>query len=109
MLGVDRIRPTVGLADNGSSFSEEIEDIRQKNHLNEEQSMAYDIIVRCFLDMLNNKDDGPPYNSALRLFLTGPGGTGKTQVVKCVKGGDVTVWKRTLHPIPRSNRNRKRR
>ncbi len=76
----DFIRPSVNTSDVTENTADEIELIKIKNGLNKEQSMAYDVIVRRFLDLIAHVHDRP-----LRLFLTGPGGTGKTHVVNCVK------------------------
>lgn len=54
-------------------------------HLNPKQAEAFEIITSTFINThvlkLSDWVDSP----ALRLFLTGPGGTGKTHVVKAVK------------------------
>lgn len=63
-----------------------IEDIGRKNNLNDEQWIAYRLIANAFIQkhaLEQNPNATPP--SPLRLFLTGPGGTGKTHVANTVK------------------------
>ncbi|TFK18733.1 hypothetical protein FA15DRAFT_561661, partial [Coprinopsis marcescibilis] len=51
-------------------------------NFNPQQQIAYDIIVNHFTRRhLNADPDEPP----LRMLMTGPGGTGKTYVVRAVK------------------------
>lgn len=69
-----------------SSPAEVIEDIGKRNNLNEEQWIAYRLIANAFIQKrASEQDPTAPGATPLRLFLTGPGGTGKTHVVKTVK------------------------
>ena len=51
-------------------------------NLNEKQWLAYHIITKYFLEMFVTKGGTPCH---LCMFMTGPGGTGKTHVVRAVK------------------------
>ena len=59
-----------------------LENVRTKFTLNQKQSWAFEIIANNFLDRCVRKIDG---TKPLRMLMTGPGGTGKTHVVKAVK------------------------
>ncbi|KAK0467383.1 hypothetical protein IW261DRAFT_1309063, partial [Armillaria novae-zelandiae] len=55
--------------------------------LNQKQDMAFRIMARAYLNRKNMIDtvtsnESEPY--PMRLFLTGPGGTGKTHVIKAL-------------------------
>ena len=64
--------------------------IGKENGLNTKQWVAYRLICNRFLDLLISRKLGKEstfnlFDNPLRLFMTGPGGTGKTHVVKCVQ------------------------
>ena len=59
-----------------------LEDVRTKFTLNHKQSWAFEIIANNFLDRCVRSIEG---TKPLRMLMTGPGGTGKTHVVKAVK------------------------
>jgi hypothetical protein len=53
--------------------------------LNDEQWIAYLIVARKFISDLVADSNGQPRTLPVRLFLTGPGGTGKSHVVNSLK------------------------
>lgn len=86
------VRPTVSTSLNSDPSSARtpeqiIEEVGVHNSLNEEQWNAYRIISKAFLEHRAHdlNPDTKPKPAPLRMFLTGPGGTGKTHVVNAVK------------------------
>lgn len=85
-------RPTISTSSISSLSSpltpqQIIENVGLQNSLNHEQWIAYRIIANTFLEHRAH-DLNPasaPKPTPLRMFLTGPGGTGKTHVVNAVK------------------------
>ena len=65
------------------SAEDVIEKIGKECGLNEKQWVAYRIIARSFISRHVYKQDVK--EEPLRMFMTGPGGTGKTHVVKAVQ------------------------
>jgi hypothetical protein len=59
--------------------------IGKEHHLNSQQWIAFRIICHSFIARHVLKYDALSLNEPLRLFMTGPGGTGKTHVVKAVQ------------------------
>ena len=88
-LNVENCRPTTVNNDivfNNSSISSEdvINDIGEKQNLQSQQWIAFRIIARSFITTYVEKKNAL-HKEPLRMFLTGPGGTGKTHVVKAVQ------------------------
>lgn len=61
-----------------------IKSIGEKEHLQLQQWIAFCIIARLFINTYVKKEKKLS-KEPLRMFLTGPGGTGKTHVVKAVQ------------------------
>lgn len=93
MMGTDPedVRETVSFASSSVSYSREefynkVDEIRQKHALNKMQSVAYNVIANSYIDLQDKRSAAlEADHKPLRLFLTGPGGTGKTHIVNCVK------------------------
>lgn len=79
----------------GNGDKESTEDLLNRiimeETLNEKQTIAFQIIANAFLLFLNDRKNGhnpfddPNFKPYLRLLLSGPGGTGKTHVVRAVQ------------------------
>lgn len=68
--------------------------VQSQYKLNERQTWSFKIIARNFLDVcVFKKPDAKP----LRMLMTGPGGTGKTHVVRAVK--EVMTYYGAAHQI----------
>ncbi|KLO10934.1 hypothetical protein SCHPADRAFT_831877, partial [Schizopora paradoxa] len=68
------------------SPQEIVDDISKKNSLNKMQKIAFHIIASKFFEVLTARLGGEHDTvDPLRLFLCGPGGTGKTHVVRCLQ------------------------
>lgn len=62
-----------------------MERIRKEYTLNDRQLMVYKIVSQAFLKQLkHNGTDKGGLEKPLRMMMTGPGGTGKTHVIKAV-------------------------
>ncbi|KAJ7049596.1 PIF1-like helicase-domain-containing protein, partial [Mycena amicta] len=64
-----------------------LDDVVLSKGLNERQSIAFRIIARSFLQLLEAEHKGIPKEKQpqLRMFQSGPGGTGKTYVMRAVQ------------------------
>ncbi len=94
----DLIRPSIGTDNAPQSVNDAIEKIRLKNKLNAEQSIAFGIIVRKYTDLLDAREnDTVDETNSLRMFLTGPGGTGKNSCCELRKGSDGLVRESAYH------------
>ena len=63
-----------------------IEDIASTFQFNQKQRIAFEIAAKCFVESHTAKKAGKIIErEPMRLLLTGPGGTGKTHVVKGLK------------------------
>ncbi|PPQ75657.1 hypothetical protein CVT26_001814 [Gymnopilus dilepis] len=95
---VEHLTPSIKDTELGSHTEKPAESVEQliervitEEQLNRKQTMAFRIIVRAFLQMMQddvsgvNKPTDPHFKKYLSLLLTGPGGTGKTHVVKAVQ------------------------
>ena len=73
----------------GHNKDEIVSNVANKYHLNEMQRIAYNIMNNAFFDLLalrnSSNNNSVSLTSPLRMFLTGPGGTGKTHIVKAFK------------------------
>ncbi len=71
------------------SFQEKVDQIVSIFGLNTKQCYAFIIAAKCFKEFLKRKladnSSVANQNHALHMFMTGPGGTGKTHVVKALK------------------------
>jgi pantothenate kinase-related protein Tda10 len=70
---------------NNISMSSEtvINQIAENEHLQTQQLIVFRIIARSFINTYVEKKK--EHEESLRMFLTGPGGTGKAHVVKAVQ------------------------
>lgn len=83
----DNVRQTELISNNNQNLTDAdpesvVTRIGSKYNLNEKQCMAYRIITTYFLQKFVVKKDTP---ERFCMFMTGPGGTGKTHVVRAVK------------------------
>jgi len=67
------------------AFHEHVAEIAIAKGLNTAQRRAFEICASKFREILETANGGTATFEPLRLFLTGPGGTGKTYVVNCLK------------------------
>ena len=67
------------------SFDDRVARIIRSQGLNPAQQRAFEICAAKFREILENEAAGIDTWEPLRMFLTGPGGTGKTYVVNCLK------------------------
>ncbi|KZT29854.1 hypothetical protein NEOLEDRAFT_1050544, partial [Neolentinus lepideus HHB14362 ss-1] len=62
-----------------------IQNIGDQYHLNEKQWIAFHIVAKFFIQTYHErKTHGKQHSQPLRMLLTGPGGTGKSHVVKAL-------------------------
>jgi ATP-dependent exoDNAse (exonuclease V) alpha subunit len=77
--------PNIAQATYSSSMNSQsiIEDIASSFQFNQKQQIAFEIAAKCFVESHTAKKAGKIIQrEPMRLLLTGPGGTGKTHVVK---------------------------
>jgi hypothetical protein len=72
-------------AENVKTFDEHVAHIAVSQCLNAAQQIAFEICARKFAETLESEPSAPNSFEPLRMLLTGPGGTGKTYVVNCLK------------------------
>lgn len=86
--------PDTGVATSTSLAAETVDDMLDRiiieDTLNVKQAIAFLIIARAFITMVEDIKKGlkptmPKYQAPLRLLMTGPGGTGKTHIIKSLQ------------------------
>lgn len=87
------VSPTDGISDTSGAVEtteEMLSRIIKEDTLNAKQTLAFRIIAMSFISMMQDIAKGlkpslPGYSAPLRLLMTGPGGTGKTHIVKSLQ------------------------
>lgn len=77
--------PTISIDKTTQTITSIVDQVSADFKLNRKQNIVYRIIINRFLDQTIYKIDSEDNKDALRMFLTGPGGTGKTHSVKAVQ------------------------
>jgi PIF1-like helicase len=82
---------TTSISFSTESIDQLLDNIIKKETLNTKQQIAFRIIASAFFKLLDDQKNGinkitePNFRPYLRLLLSGPGGTGKTHVVRAIQ------------------------